>query len=88
MSFPGRRSGSSLVSPSLISNAKAGKWSRANLQRGMELLHRDGLLAMTGIVDKDHLVALRDSMLKTAKEIRADKTKLTDFVRHASELED
>lgn len=46
----------------------------------MELLHRDGLLAISGIVDKDHLVKLRDSMLATAKEIKASKTKLTDYV--------
>lgn len=38
---------------------------------------------MSRIVNEEHLVALRDSMLKTAKEIRADKTKLTDFVSEA-----
>ncbi|KAM0750036.1 hypothetical protein T439DRAFT_381558 [Meredithblackwellia eburnea MCA 4105] len=58
---------------------ESGKWSRANLQRAMELLHRDGLLGMTGIVEIEHLEKLRDSMLKTTKEIKASKTKLTDF---------
>lgn len=61
--------------------AASGKWSRANLQRAMELLHRDGLLAMSGIVELGHLEKLRDDMLKTAQEIKKTKTKLTDFVR-------
>ncbi|GAA6015680.1 hypothetical protein JCM10207_008170 [Rhodosporidiobolus poonsookiae] len=49
----------------------AGKWTRANMQRAMELLHRDGLLAVAGVVDLDHVRALRDSMMATAKEIKA-----------------
>lgn len=36
---------------------------------------------MEGIVDKAHLEKLRDSMLATAREIKATKTRLTDFVR-------
>ncbi|GAA5877551.1 hypothetical protein JCM1840_005840 [Sporobolomyces johnsonii] len=57
----------------------AGKWSRANMQRAMEILHRDGLLAMTGIVDLEHLQKLRDSMIKTAKEVMPLKKKLSEF---------
>lgn len=45
----------------------------------MELLDRDGLLAMAGIVDEDHLIKLRDSMLKTASEIKGRKSKPSDF---------
>ncbi|GAA5931328.1 hypothetical protein JCM1841_003791 [Sporobolomyces salmonicolor] len=57
----------------------AGKWSRANMQRAMEILHRDGLLAMTGIVDVEHLEKIRDSMVKTAKEVMPLKKKLSEF---------
>ncbi|BGP13191.1 hypothetical protein JCM10213_000229 [Rhodosporidiobolus nylandii] len=51
----------------------AGEWSRATLQRAMEILHRDGLLAISNAVDLSHVAALRDSMLATAKQIKANK---------------
>ncbi|TNY24029.1 hypothetical protein DMC30DRAFT_346619, partial [Rhodotorula diobovata] len=59
----------------------AGKWSRASLQRAMELLHRDGVLAVRGIVDLAHVAALRESMTATAKDVAAgkDKGKITQF---------
>jgi hypothetical protein len=58
-----------------------GRWSRENVQRGTELLHRDGLLAIAGIVELDHLSAIRTEMLKASKEIITSKKDLSDFVR-------
>ncbi|GAA5857594.1 hypothetical protein JCM8547_004287 [Rhodosporidiobolus lusitaniae] len=58
----------------------AGKWSRANMQRAMEILHRDGLLACEGLVDLDHVRQLRESMLATAQETKAKRAnKLSQF---------
>ncbi|GAA5854539.1 hypothetical protein JCM9279_000837 [Rhodotorula babjevae] len=59
----------------------AGRWSRATLQRAMELLHRDGVLAVTGIVDPAHVAAIRDSMTTTARAVAASKDtgKITQF---------
>lgn len=47
----------------------------------MELLHRDGVLAVRGIVDLAHVAALRESMTATAKDVAAgkDKGKITQF---------
>ncbi|GAA5902799.1 hypothetical protein JCM8208_006479 [Rhodotorula glutinis] len=60
--------------PSFISlspeEKENGRWSRANMQRAMEILHRDGLLAISGLVDLEHVVKLRDSMLATAQVIK------------------
>ncbi|GAA5826238.1 hypothetical protein JCM11251_007221 [Rhodosporidiobolus azoricus] len=50
----------------------AGQWSRATMQRAVEILHRDGLLAISNAVDLEHVDKLRESMLATAKEIKAD----------------
>lgn len=57
----------------------AGKWSRANLQRAMELMHRDGVLAVAGVVDIDHVKALREAMDPVARKVAASKTKLSQF---------
>ncbi|GAA5857613.1 hypothetical protein JCM8547_004296 [Rhodosporidiobolus lusitaniae] len=58
----------------------AGKWSRANMQRAMELLHRDGLLACSNLVDPSHVRQLRESMLATAAETKAKRTsKISQF---------
>lgn len=40
------------------------------MQRAMEILHRDGLLAVSGLVDPAHVEALRESMLATAQAIK------------------
>ena len=53
---------------------KAGKWSRENLQRAIELFHRDGLLVMDNIIDPSDLVKLRESMIETAKEVKLQKS--------------
>lgn len=47
----------------------------------MELLHRDGVLAVKGIVDPAHVVAIRDSMTATAQAVAASKDagKITQF---------
>ncbi|KAI5481710.1 hypothetical protein MNV49_002936 [Pseudohyphozyma bogoriensis] len=58
---------------------KAGKWSRANIQRAVELMHRDGLLVIENIIDKEDLIKLRDDMLVTAREVKAAKTEATDY---------
>lgn len=58
---------------------QSGKWSRDNMQRAVELMHRDGLLVVQGVVDTAHLELIRESMLKTAGEIREAKTKVSDF---------
>ncbi|GAA5912034.1 hypothetical protein JCM6882_002012 [Rhodosporidiobolus microsporus] len=49
----------------------SGKWTRANMQRAVEILHRDGLLAISNAVDLAHVDKLRESMMQTAKEIKA-----------------
>jgi len=58
---------------------QSGKWFRANVQRAMELLHRDGLLCMSGLADLGHLEHLRDAMLRDSRAIQAHKLKLEDF---------
>ncbi|KAM0754797.1 hypothetical protein T439DRAFT_377223 [Meredithblackwellia eburnea MCA 4105] len=58
---------------------KSGSWSRANLQRALEFMHRDGLLVMSGIIDPADLVKLRDNMVKTSDEIQVLKTSPTQF---------
>ncbi|GAA5993724.1 hypothetical protein JCM11641_003021 [Rhodosporidiobolus odoratus] len=57
----------------------AGKWSRATMQRALEILHRDGLLAISNAVDLDHVRALSDSMMATAKEIKSSKTSIEAY---------
>ena len=56
-----------------------GRWSRANMQRAMEILHRDGLLAISGVVDLEHVVALRESMLATAQVIKQQVKELSQY---------
>lgn len=58
---------------------ESGKWSKKNVQKAMEYLHRDGMVAVDGVVDKSHLLKIKESMLKTAQEIKATKTKPSDF---------
>lgn len=56
-----------------------GKWSRANLQSAMEYMHRDGLLVMDGIIDKDELSLLREDMLKSSAIIKNQKQSPAEF---------
>lgn len=57
----------------------AGAWSRKNIQRALEFMHRDGLLVMSGIVDPAELVLLRENMIKTSEEILKTKTSPSQF---------
>lgn len=78
-----RPQGTPPVQPGLITLSQeekaAGKWSRANMQRAMELMHRDGVLAVAGVVDIDHVKALREAMEPVARDLAASKTKLSQF---------
>ncbi|GAA6037273.1 hypothetical protein JCM8097_008656 [Rhodosporidiobolus ruineniae] len=58
---------------------EAGKWSPQNLMRALEAFTRDGLIVMDNIVDKEHLLKLKDAMETTSKEIKASKTHPTQF---------
>ncbi|GAA6011378.1 hypothetical protein JCM10207_008319 [Rhodosporidiobolus poonsookiae] len=58
---------------------EAGRWSRANLQRALEAFHRDGLIVMENIVDKEELLKLKEAMLKTSAEVKALKTHPTQY---------
>ncbi|KAL1735368.1 hypothetical protein EV714DRAFT_244288 [Schizophyllum commune] len=58
---------------------ESGKWTPANLQRALELLHRDGVLVLNNIVPISDLEKLRDSMLPTAHKIKNQKLDLTQF---------
>ncbi|BGP05215.1 hypothetical protein NBRC10512_006919 [Rhodotorula toruloides] len=57
----------------------AGKWSRANMQRAIEILHRDGLLAISGAVDLEHVKALQESMTATSKQIKGSLKHLSQY---------
>ncbi|EGU12816.1 hypothetical protein RTG_00834 [Rhodotorula toruloides ATCC 204091] len=71
------------IQPGLITlspqEKAVGKWSRANMQRAMELMHRDGVLAVAGVVDVDHVKALREAMDPVARKLAASKTRLSQF---------
>ncbi|TRM62588.1 hypothetical protein BD626DRAFT_548456 [Schizophyllum amplum] len=58
---------------------ESGKWSPANLQRALELLHRDGVVVLNNTVPVADLEKLRDSMMPTAKKIKNQKLDLEQF---------
>lgn len=59
---------------------QAGKWSRANTQKILELMHRDGLVVLDGCIsDLAILDQLRLAMAKTSNEIKATKTSISSF---------
>ncbi|KAL8287084.1 hypothetical protein RQP46_004090 [Phenoliferia psychrophenolica] len=59
--------------------AKSGTWSRANMQRAVEAMHRDGLVVFSGIVDPDALEKLRVVMTAESNEIQKLKTNPTQY---------
>ena len=58
---------------------QAGAWSRKNIQRALEYMHRDGLLVMSGIVDPAELVLMRENMTATSQCCQLSRKCSTDI---------
>ncbi|KAF3763305.1 phytanoyl-CoA dioxygenase family protein [Cryphonectria parasitica EP155] len=51
---------------------QAGVYSPRNLQKVLGALHRDGLVVLRDVIDKDHIDALNDNMCKEAERMMSD----------------